>query len=120
MMSPSKMEASCNLIPSLSSTAIPGDPYDHHGCAYHAACCPYRRHPDPPRAAAVELRGGGLLEHRRHHGAQWHLSFHPLIESPPPTRICALAPTRAAVLIKGEIGRASCRERVEIEGVAVG
>ncbi len=32
MMTSSKMEASWNLIPSLSSTAIPGDPYDHHGC----------------------------------------------------------------------------------------
>src|SRR5215475_2878752 len=103
MITPSKMEVSWNLSPilPLSSTAIPGDPYDHHGCAYHAACRPHCRNSDPAGPAAVELRGGDLSDHRRHHGAQWHLSFHPLIEWPPPTRICALAPTRAAVLIKG-------------------
>src|SRR5260370_39730187 len=71
------------LTPSLSSTAIPGDPYDHHLCAYHAACCAYRRRADSALPAALELRRSDLLDHRRHRGPQQHPSLHPLNESPP-------------------------------------
>src|SRR5262249_56917936 len=87
------------LTPSLSSTAIPGDPHDHYSCPYHTACCPHRRHPDPPRAATVELRYRDLLDHRRHHWAQRNLSLHPLTR---PTA-CRLRPCagRAAVIING-------------------